>query len=79
VSNNVSTVWCIMKNMYAQVLAEDWETPTKILEIQEAISNYMAVWRGLWLNDPSPLVLFKLMVAVNWGAQCGTDEKVTAK
>jgi hypothetical protein len=63
----------------AQVLAEDWETPTKVLEIQEAIGNYMAVWRGLWLNDPSPLVLYKLMVAVNWGAQCWADEKNTAK
>ncbi len=41
----------MLKIKYVQVLAEDWETPTKILEIQEAISNYMAVWRGLWLND----------------------------
>jgi hypothetical protein len=48
-----------------QVLAEDWETPKKSLEILEAISNYFAVWRGLWLNDPSPFVLFKLRVAVN--------------
>jgi hypothetical protein len=39
----------------------------------------MAVWRGFWLNDPLPLVLFKLTVAGNWGAQCRTDEKVTAK
>jgi hypothetical protein len=25
------------------------------------------------------LVLYKLMVAANWGAQCGADEKNTAK
>jgi hypothetical protein len=62
-----------------QVLAEDWETPKKSLEILEAISNYLAVWRGLWLNDPSPFILLKLMVAVNWGAQRGPDEKVIAR
>jgi hypothetical protein len=57
-----------------QVLAEDWETPKKSLEILEAISNYFAVWRGL-----SQFFLFKLMVAVNWGAQRGPDEKVIAR
>jgi hypothetical protein len=61
------------------VLAEDWETPKKSLEILKALSNYFAVWRGLWLNDPSPFVLFKLRVAVNWGAQRGSDEKVIAR
>ena len=46
-----------------------------MLEVMDAISNFTAVWRGLWLNDPTPQVLTKLMINVNWGAQIGRTRK----
>jgi hypothetical protein len=39
----------------------------------------MAVWGALWLGDPTPVVLLKTMVHINWGAQCGEDEKGTVR
>jgi hypothetical protein len=62
-----------------QTLGEDWETPGRMLEVMDAISNFTAVWRGLWLNDPTPQVLTKLMINVNYGAQIGEDEKGQAR
>jgi len=62
-----------------QTLGEDWETPGRMLEVMDAISNFSAVWRGLWLNDPTPQVLTKLMINVNYGAQIGEDEKGQAR
>jgi hypothetical protein len=50
-----------------------------MLEVMDAISNFTAVWRGLWLNDPTPQVLTKLMINVNYGAQIGEDEKGQAR
>jgi hypothetical protein len=50
-----------------------------MLEVMDAISNFTMVWRGLWLNDPTPQVLTKLMINVNWGAQIGEDEKGQAR
>jgi hypothetical protein len=63
----------------SQTLGEDWETPGRMLEVMDAISNFTAVWRGLWLNDPTPQVLTKLMINVNYGAQIGEDEKGQAR
>lgn len=60
-------------------MCEDWEAPARILEIQEAISNYMAVWHALWPIDPSPLVIHKLMINVNYGAHGAEDEKGRAR
>jgi hypothetical protein len=62
-----------------QTTCEDWEAPGRILEIMEAISNFTAVWRALWLNDPTPQVLMKLMININWGAQAADDEKTKAR
>jgi hypothetical protein len=45
----------------------------------DAISNFTAVWRALWLNDPTPQVLWKLMININWGAQAADDEKTKAR
>jgi hypothetical protein len=50
-----------------------------MLEVIDAISNFTAVWRGLWLNDQTPQVLTKLMINVNYGAQIGEDEKGQAR
>jgi hypothetical protein len=61
------------------MLGEDWETPGRILELQEAVVNFTAVWGALWLGDPTPVVLLKTMVHINWGAQCGEDEKGTVR
>ena len=41
----------------------------------EAVSNFTAVWRALWLNDPTPQVLWKLLIHVNFGARAADDEK----
>ena len=62
-----------------QTTGEDWEAPGRILEIMDAISNFTAVWRALWLNDPTPQVLWKLMININWGAQAADDEKTKAR
>jgi hypothetical protein len=58
-----------------QVTCEDWEAPGRILEVMEAVSNFTAVWRALWLNDPTPQVLWKLLIHVNFGARVADDEK----
>jgi len=58
-----------------QVTCEDWEAPGRILEVMEAVSNFTAVWQALWLNDPTPQVLWKLLIHVNFGARAADDEK----
>ncbi len=74
-----NSAMCLLIVALPQTLGEDWETPGRMLEVMDAISNFTAVWRGLWLNDPTPQVLTKLMINVNYGAQIGEDEKGQAK
>jgi hypothetical protein len=64
---------------FVQTLGEDWETAGRILELQEAVVNFTAVWGALWLGDPTPVVLLKTKVYISWGAQCGEDEKETVR
>jgi hypothetical protein len=56
-------------------MCEDWEAPGRILEIQEAMENFSAVWHVLWPVDPTPLVLRRVLLNTNYGAQTGEDEK----
>jgi hypothetical protein len=58
-----------------QTTGEDWETTVAVLELMDAIVNFTAVSLSLWPNDPTPVVLSKLMVNVNDGALFGKDEK----
>ena len=58
-----------------QVMAEDWDAPGRILEIQDALKNYWTVWFYLWSFDPSPLVLYTVLLDNNYGSQLGEDEK----
>lgn len=56
-------------------LCEDWDTPSRIMELQEALENYTAVWFELWPIDPSPHIIRRVLLYTNWGAQAGEDEK----
>jgi hypothetical protein len=58
-----------------QTICEDWEAPGRILEIQDAVLNFAAVWHALWELDPSPLVLHRALLNINWGGLTGEDEK----
>jgi hypothetical protein len=57
------------------VLGEDWEIPTKMMEIQEAVENYTAVQFKLWPLDPTPGVIRRVLLNTNYGGQAGEDEK----
>jgi len=54
-------------------MGEDWETPARIMELQDALKNYYVVW--FYLFDPSPLVLLTVLTDNNYGSQLGEDEK----
>jgi hypothetical protein len=41
----------------------------------DAVSNFTVVWRGLWLNNPTPQVLRQLLIHVNFGPRVADDEK----
>ena len=58
-----------------QALGEDWEMPTRMLEFQEALENYTAVWFTLWNMDPTPHVIRRVLMYHNWGSKTGEDEK----
>ena len=64
-----------LKLFNAQVMGEDWETPARIMELQDALKNYYVVWFYLWNFDPSPLVLLTVLTDNNYGSQLGEDEK----
>jgi len=58
-----------------QTICEDWDAPGRIMELQEAVENYSAVWFELWNMDPTPGVIRRVMLYNNWGAAAGEDEK----
>ena len=58
-----------------QVMCEDWEAPGRLLEVQEAMENFSAVWFCLWQMDPTPGVLRRVLLHNNYGARVGEDEK----
>ena len=58
-----------------QGMCEDWETPGRILEIQEAVENFSTVWFHLWNMDPTPGILRRILLNTNYGSQTGEDEK----
>jgi hypothetical protein len=58
-----------------QALGEDWEMPTRMLEFQEALENYMAVILRLWPLDDTPHNIRRTLLYNNYGGQAGEDEK----
>ena len=63
----------------SKTIGEDWDSPGRIMEIQDALKNYWAVWFYLWNFDPSPLVLLTVLIDNNYGSQLGEDEKGRVK
>jgi hypothetical protein len=56
-------------------MCEDWEAPRGILELQEALLNFMAVQGALWPMDPTPQVLLRVLLTYQYGAGHGDEEK----
>ena len=46
----------------------DWELPSSLNAIQEAISNYLCVLHQLWPQDPSAMILQRVLVRHKWVA-----------
>ena len=61
--------------MLLQATCEDWDAPGRILEVQEALENYTAMWFTLWNMDPTPHVIRRVLMYHNWGSKAGEDEK----
>jgi len=59
----------------SKATCEDWDAPGRILEVQEALENYTAVWFTMWNMDPTPHVIRRVLMFHNWGSQTGEDEK----
>ena len=58
-------------------MAEDWDAPRGILEVQEALLNFGAVQGALWRMDPTPQVLMRVLHTYNFGSGHGDEEKRT--
>ena len=46
----------------------DWEAPTKLKGVQEALLSHAAISRSLWPMDYTPEVVGKVLVRADWGA-----------
>jgi hypothetical protein len=51
--------------MDSKATCEDWDAPGRILEVQEALENYTAVWFTMWNMDPTPHVIRRVMLFHN--------------
>jgi len=51
----------------------DWETPTKLKAVQEALINHAAISRALWPMDDTPEVIWKVLVRGDWGGVGESD------
>jgi hypothetical protein len=62
-------------NSCAQALGEDWDTPARIAEVKEALTNHADIMYLLWPQCPSPNILRRVLNFVNYGSMTGEDEK----
>ncbi len=58
-----------------QALGEDWEMPSRMMELQEALENYTAVMLRLWPLDDTPHNIRRTLLYNNYAGQSGEDEK----
>jgi len=55
--------------------ADGWESPKAILDIQEALANFAAVYYCLWHMDPTPQILQRMLIHYNYGSAPDRSEK----
>ena len=56
----------------------DWEAPTKLKGVQEALLSHAAISRSLWPMDYTPEVVGKVLVRADWGGAGESDANKAA-
>lgn len=57
----------------------EWEQPSEVRHLQEAVLNYVAILRQLWPYDFAGLVITRVLVEEKWGEIAGGDDKARVK
>ena len=57
----------------SEQLDGDWEAPTKLKGVQEAVVHYAAILRQLWPMDDTPEVLWKVLIRADFGGNHESD------
>jgi len=57
----------------------EWEQPSEVRHLQEAVLNYVTILRQLWPYDYGGLVIMRVLVEEKWGEVTGSEDKARVK